>query len=53
MTASRDSDFAALEQLLQRPRNRNDSKTDGKTALFHAAGQGHLQLVELLFPVPL
>ena len=44
--ASRDNDVVALEQLLQQPRNPNDAKTDGKTPLFYAAEQGHVQLVD-------
>ena len=48
IVASRDNDVVALEQLLQRPRNPNEANQDGKTALFHAAEQGHVQPVELL-----
>ena len=44
--ASRDNDVVALEQLLQQPRNPNDANEDGKTPLFHAAEQGHVQLVD-------
>ena len=46
ISASQDNDLVALEQLLQQPRNPNDAKTDGKTPLFHAAEQGHVQLVD-------
>ena len=47
IVASRDNDVVALEQLLQRPRNPNDASGDGKTPLFHAAEQGHVQVAEL------
>ena len=46
--ASRDNHVVALERLLQQPRNPNDANEDGKTPLFHAAEQGHVQVVELL-----
>ena len=46
--ASRENNLVALEQLLQRPRNPNEANNDGKTPLFYAAEQGHIQLVELL-----
>ena len=48
ISASRDNDLLALEQLLQRPQNPNEADNDGKTPLFHAAEQGHVQLMEVL-----
>ena len=48
IVASRDNDVVALEQLLQRPRNPNEANQGGKTPLFHAAEQGHVQPMELL-----
>ena len=48
ISASRDNDLVALEQLLQKPRNPNEASNDGKTPLFHAAAQGHTRLMELL-----
>ena len=48
ISASRDNDLVALEELLQRPRNPNVANKDGKTPMFRAAEQGHVQLMELL-----
>ena len=48
ISASRENDLVALEQLLQQPRNPNETDADGKTPLFHAAEQGHVQPMELL-----
>ena len=48
ISASRDNDLVALEQLLQHPRNPNEASNDGKTPLFHAAELGHVGLIELL-----
>ena len=48
ISASRENDSVALEQLLQQPRNPDESNTDGKTPLFHAAEQGRVQHMELL-----
>ena len=48
ISACRENNFVALEQLLQHPRNPNDASKDGKTPLFYAAGQGHVRLMELL-----
>ena len=48
ISASRENNLVALEQLLQRPRNPNEANNDGKTPLFYAAEQRHIQLVELL-----
>ena len=48
ISASRENDSVALEELLQQPRNPDESNTDGKTPLFHAAEQGHVQHMELL-----
>ena len=48
ISASRDNDLVALEELLRRPRNPNVANKDGKTPMFRAAEQGHVQLMELL-----
>ena len=48
ISASRDNDSVALEQLLQQPRNPNEAPADGKAPMFQAAEQGHVQLMELL-----
>eukprot|EP00435_Cladocopium_sp_Y103_P040423 s911_g11.t1 len=48
ISASWHNDLLALEHLLQQPRNPNEADTDGKTPLFHAAEQGHIQPMELL-----
>ena len=48
VSVSRDNNLVALEQLLQQPRNPNEANNDGKTPLFHAAEQGHVQVMELL-----
>eukprot|EP00435_Cladocopium_sp_Y103_P016992 s2474_g4.t1 len=48
ISASRDNDLAALEELLQHPRNPNVANRDGKTPMFRAAEQGHVQIMELL-----
>ena len=48
ISASRDNDLVALEQLLQHPRNPNEASNDGKTPLLHAAEQGHVPPMELL-----
>eukprot|EP00435_Cladocopium_sp_Y103_P016477 s426_g4.t1 len=48
ISASQENNLVALEQLLQQPRNPNEADKDGKTPLFHAAEQGHVQSMELL-----
>jgi ankyrin repeat protein len=48
ISRSRENNSVALEQLLQLPRNPNEVDKDGKTPLFHAAMQGHVQPMGLL-----
>jgi ankyrin repeat protein len=48
ISASRENDIVALEQLLQHPLNPNIASNDGKTPLFHAAEQGHVRPMDLL-----
>ena len=48
ISAARENDIVVLERLLQKPRNPNDTNSDGETPLFHAAEQGHVRLMEIL-----
>ena len=48
ISASRDNDLVALEELLRRPRNPNVANKYGETPMFRAAEQGHVQLMEVL-----